>query len=98
MIGTLRAKGEVGIGSSRSQRQGIADHALWTALPEKMTTWRHRGCFTKQSRWFSWNGTATESVPEFTASRMVLEVYLACEQSTDDIQRPHLYFKDAAGL
>ena len=77
---------------------GASDHDLWTALPEKMRSWKVKGGCTRPSRWFSWNEAAAENLSEFTASRMVLEWYLGSEQGPDDINQPQLCFKEAAGL
>ena len=77
---------------------GASDHDLWTALPEKMRSWKVKGGCTKPSRWFSWNEAAAENLSEFTASRMVLVWYLGSEQGPDDINQPQLCFKEAAGL
>ena len=50
-------------------------NAIWESLVE-MATWTRKGGFPKASRWFSWHECCEDFLPDFWASRMVLEWYV----------------------
>ena len=66
--------------------QSVGDQELFDMLPSIFKSWMQKGGMVKGPRWFSWNDEASAQVQEFSASRMVLEWYLASEglPSPDD--------------
>ena len=50
-----------------------AQHKLFDALPSILSSWVQHLETPKLGRWFSWNQSADQQLPEFWASQMVLE-------------------------
>ena len=64
----------------------MSDHiAIFEALPVICKSFVQKLSFPKNSRWLAWNECAEQYLPEFYASRMLLEWYL---DSADGIKDP----------
>ena len=75
-----------------------ADEEIYAALAENMESYSQKLGLPKASRWFSRNEQAALQLPEFAASRMVLEYYVGGDAEPDDEVQQKLNFKDAGGL
>lgn len=54
---------------------------ILNSLPDRLASWTTKGEVPKRSMWFSWRSVAHSQLPEWWASRMVLEWYT---RSNDD--------------
>jgi len=81
--------------------QSVGDQELFDMLPTILKSWMQKGGVVKGSRWFSWNEQASAQLQEFSASRMVLEWYLASERlpsPDDDPVHASSAWRESSGL
>ncbi|CAK9004508.1 Uncharacterized protein SCF082_LOCUS8216 [Durusdinium trenchii] len=74
--------------------------AVWEALPEMLTSFVNKGSLPKSGRWFSFHDVGLEQMREWWATRMVLGVYLDCEEAInpDSLENFKALRKSAGGL
>lgn len=61
----------------------VSSEEVWSRVAE-LSSWNRKESLVKKSRWFSWNEAAEIHMPEFHASRMLLDWYYGGEIDPDD--------------